>query len=211
MKIANVIFEKELINHTKVDYINYYNEPIIYDTLDKAMPTLYVGWSFMKASNPDNLIIQNADILKKRIISNELYWECNFEEGKASHVKGVDSFVNFAPQLYFTPKYSYINLDPIFFQLKDVQDIMDVLPKNIKASYNFRNEMIYLLCDNNIYGINLNIFEFFKFNIEIIKNSLSLRTIISYDDVDGSIYQSYYKLFPNFSFLKRYLVVILSK
>ena len=48
-------------------------------------------------------------------------------------------------------------------------------------------------------------------DIEIIKNSLSLRTIISYDDVDGSIYQSYYKLFPNFSFLKRYLVVILSK
>jgi len=30
-------------------------------------------------------------------------------------------------------------------------------------------------------------------------------------DFDGETYQSYYKTFPNFEYLKRYLVTILSK
>ena len=84
MKIANIIHEKELVNHTKAEYINYFNEPKVYDELDKSLPTLYVGWSFMKACNPDDPIIQNADILKKKIITNELYWEFSFRESKPS-------------------------------------------------------------------------------------------------------------------------------
>ena len=126
MKIGNIIYEKELVNHTKVEYVNYFNEQKIYNDLDKTIPTLYVGWSFMKACNPNNPIIQNADILKKRIIINELYWEFNFTESKPSHVKGVDKFAGIVPQFYFIPKYKYTNLDPVFFQLKDIDDLMDV-------------------------------------------------------------------------------------
>lgn len=211
MKIANVIYEKELVNHTKAEYVNYFCEPIEYDSLDKTLPTLYVGWSFMKASNPSNLIIQNADILKKKIITNELYWEFSFDESKASHVKGVDTFVGLAPQFYFSPKYTYTNLDPVFFQLNDLQDLMDVVPKNIKASYNFKNEMIYLLCENKIWGINLKMYEFFKFDIQQINTELSLRTETSHYDYEGVDYLRYYKIFPNFDLLRRYLVTILSK
>jgi len=162
MKIANIIHEKELVNHTKAGYINYFNEPKVYDDLDKSLPTLYVGWSFMKACNPDNDIIQNANILKKKIITNELYWEFNFNESKASHVKGVDTFAGLVPQFYFTPKFQYINLDPVFFQLKDLQDFMDVVPKEIDLIYQYKNEMIYLLFEDKIWGINLRMYEFFK-------------------------------------------------
>ena len=211
MKIANIIYEKELINHTKVEYINYYNEPIEYDKLDKTLPTLYVGWSFMKASNPDNEIIQNANILHKKIIGNELYWECSFAESKSSHVKGVESFVSFAPQFYFTPKFTYTNLDPVFFQLRDIDDLMDVVPKKIDASYNFKNEMVYFLFENKIWGINLKMYEFFKFSTEEIISRLMQRTTDSTLDSDGSLYQKHYKILPNFTHLKRYLVVILSK
>jgi len=209
MKIANVVYDKELVNHTVVEYVNYYSEPIEYDKLDKTLPTLYVGWSFMKACNPNNEIFQNADILKKKIITNELYWEFSFEESKASHVKGVDTFAGLAPQFYFTPKYQYINLDPVFFQIVDVQGLMDVVPKNIKASYNFKNEMVYLLYDNKIWGINLKMYEFFKFSILDIITELSLRTTLSHYDYEGTDYQYYYKIFPNFELLKRYLVTIL--
>jgi hypothetical protein len=208
MKIANVIYEKELVNHTRVEYVNYINEPIEYDKLDKTLPTLYVGWSFMKASNPDNLIIKNADILKKKIITDELYWECSFEESKASHVRGVDTFVGLAPQFYFAPKYKYTNLDPVFFQIKDIQDLMDVLPKNIEQLYNFKNEMLYLLNDNKIWGINLKMYEYFRFNINELLAAISERSEKSINDLDGAIYQSYYKIFPNFTHLKRYLVTI---
>lgn len=211
MKIANIIYEKELVNHKKVDYVNYYNEATSYGELDKTLPTLYVGWSFMKSCNPDNEIIQNANILHKKIIGNELYWECSFDESKASHVKGVEWFINSVPQFYFSPKYSYVNLDPVFFQLKDVDDLMDVVPKKINASYNFKNEMIYLLLDNKITGINLKMYEFFKFSNEEIISRLMERTLDSYYDSDGSQYQKYYKILPKFTYLKRYLVTILSK
>ena len=210
MKIGNIIYEKELVNHTKVEYVNYFNEQKIYNDLDKTLPTLYVGWSFMKACNPNNPIIQNADILKKRIITNELYWEFNFTESKPSHVKGVDKFAGLVPQFYFTPKYKYTNLDPVFFQLKDIDDLMDVLPKKIDKLYNYKNEMIYLQKDNNIWGISLSMFSFFNFNIDEIINGLSERIKNNQIklDLDGEIYQSYYKIFPNFEFLKRYIVTI---
>lgn len=211
MKIANIIYEKELVNHTQVVYANYFNEPIEYDKLDKALPTLYVGWSFMKACNPNNEIIQNADILKKKIVTNELYWEFNFEESKASHVKGVESFVNFAPQFYFNPKYNYITLDPVFFQLKDIQDVLDVLPKEIDVTYDFKNEMLYCLKNNKISGIDLKMYTFFKFDISELKKEISIRSAQYLNDMDGQMYLNQYKIFPNFSHLKRYMPVIMTK
>lgn len=208
MKIANIIHEKELVNHNHSDYVNYYNEPISYDRLDKSLPTLYVGWSFMKACNPDNDIIQNADILKKKIISNELYWEFSFQESKPSHVKGVNKFTNIAPEFYFKPKYIYTNLDPVFFQIKDINDLMDVCPRNIDNVYNFKNKMLYILTDNKIWGINLDMYEFFQFNIDDILTRITDRTTSTISDLDGSYYQKYYKIFPNFEHLKRYLITI---
>jgi len=214
MKIGNVIHENELVNHTESDYINYINEPKKYDEVNKSLPTLYVGWNFMKTCNPDNDVIQNADILKKRIVTNELYWEFDFKESKASHVKGVDKFVNHVPEFYFSPKYSYINLDPVFFQIKDVDDLMDVLPKEFLKIYQYRDEMLYILSDNKITGVNLKMYEFFQFDVDNMIRRLTERLMIEdtyFTDPDGETYQSYYKIFPDFERLKRYLVVILSK
>jgi hypothetical protein len=211
MKIANIIYEKELVNHTKVDYVNYYNQQVKYSELDKSLSTLFVGWSFMKACNPDNEIILHADILKKKIITNELYWEFSFDESKASHVKGVESFVNIVPQFYFTPKYQFINLDPVFFQLAELEDLMAVLPKEIDVNYNFKNEMLYVLKENKIWAINLKMYEFFKFKIDEIIEYINCRTAHSLNDMDGQMYLNQYKIFPNFQLLKRYMVVILTK
>ena len=214
MKIANIIHEKELVNHTKVEYVNYINELTPYEDLDTTLPTLYVGWSFMKDSNPVNELIQNADILKKKIVSNELYWECSFEESKASHVKGVDNFVKFVPEFYFMPSFTYINLDPVFFNLSTLQDLMDVVAKEIDSIYQYKDEMIYLLVDNKITGINLKMYEFFQFDVNDITHKLSerLKTGSEYiADLEGNSYLYYYKILPNFTHLKRYLIVILSK
>ncbi len=211
MKIANIVFEKELVNHTKVDYVNYINEPIEYEKLDQSIPTLYVGWVFMKSCNPNNEIIKNANILEHRIISNQLYWECSFEESKPSHIKGVDNFVNLAPQFYFNPKYTYINLDPVFFQITSVDELLDVLPKKINSVYQYKDEMLYILYDNKITGVNLKMYEYFKFSTTDIINRVKGRSEKFIDDLNGDTYISYYKIFPNFSNLKRYLIVILSK
>ncbi len=211
MKIANIVYEKELVNHTQVEYVNYYNEPIEYDKLDKTLPTLYVGWSFMKACNPNYEVIQNADILRKKIITNELYWEFSFEESKASHVKGVEGFVNYVPQFYFQPKYSYINLDPVFFQLKDIRDVLDVLPKEIDVMYNFKDEMLYCLKNDKITGFDLKMYGFFQFDIQKLKEEISKRSNQFINDTDGQMYLNQYKIFPNFTHLKRYMPVVLTK
>jgi len=211
MKLANIIYEKELVNHIKVDYINYYKESIEYDKLDKRLPTLYVGWSFMKASNPNNNIIQNADILKKKIITNELYWECSFEESKSSHVNGIENFINLVPQFYFFSKYEYIIVDPIFSQIKNIQDLLNKIPEKADILYNFKNEMIYLLSENKIFGVDINIYKFFQFNIDEIKDKLLQRTNASIIDLDGDKYIEYYKILPNFTHLKRFLVTLLTK
>lgn len=211
MKVANIIYEKELVNHKKRDYINYYDEAIRYEMVDNDLPTLYVGWKFMKDCNPDNEIIQNADILKKKIITNQLYFEFSFEELKSSHVKGVDTFADKSPEFYFRSKHKYINLDPVFFQLSEVQDVMDVLPKEIDAYYQHKDEMLYLLKNDKITGINLKVYEFFQFNIENLLFRISERTSTAIFDGSGETYQLFYKKFPNFPNLKRYLVVIMSK
>jgi len=211
MKLANIVYEKELINHTQVEYVNYINKPEEYDKLDKTLPTLYVGWSFMKASNPNNEIIQNANILYKKIITNELYWECSFEESKSSHIKGVESFIKNVPQFYFTPRYEYINLDPVFFQIKDVDDLMDILPKKIDYTYNYKNEMLYILTDNKIYGINLFLYNYFKFVIGDLLFRISERTETGFIDEKGISYQQYYRLLPNYERLKRHMIVFLCK
>jgi hypothetical protein len=211
MKIANIIYEKDLVNHTKVDYINYYNEQIEYNSIDKTLPTLYVGWKFMKISNLDNEIIQNANILHNKIIGNELYWEFSYDENKSSHVKGINNFTESAPKFYFSPKYTYVNLDPVFFQIGYIDDLMDVLPNKIKSFYNYKNDIIYILTDNKITGINLKMYEFFRFKPDEIINRISERTTQIYHDLEGETYQKYYKILPNFQQLKRYIITILTK
>lgn len=211
MKIANIVYENELINHSKVEYVNYINNPIEYDNIDKSLPTLYVGWTFMKNCNQCNEIIQNADILSKTIINNELYWEYSFSEIKSAHIKGVENFINLAPSYYFSSRYSYVNIDPVFKKIMNIDEIINLIPNKIDIMYIFRNDMIYLLNGNTIWGIDLVMYNFFQFNNEEIISRLIEKSEKVYNDLDCSIYKSYYKIFPNYLQLKRYIVVLLSK
>lgn len=210
MKIANIIYEEKLVNHTKLDYIDYINEPIKYSELDTSLVTLFVGWRFMKKCNPDSNILQDADILEKKIIKNRLYWEFDFTEKKSDHVGGVERFVNSAPEYYFLNKYKYINVDPIFHKIKNINDLKKIVPDKLDQMYVYKNELLYVLKDNKIYGINLNMFEYMKIDIEEIKNYLSdITASVTYLDVDGDKYGELYKKFPNFKYLKRFMITML--
>lgn len=211
MKIANIIYEGELVNHKQVEFINYHkiNEysSTIFQDVDISLPTLIVGWKFLKETLPD----YDVNILKHKIVENQLYWEFSFDENKSSHVSGVKSFVRYAPEFYFS-KYSYTNIDPIFHQLKDNQDLYDILPQKIDAYYYYKEDIIYFLSDGKISGLNIEIFKFFKFDIQAILNKLDNRTSGAVvHDSDGELHQKYYKIFPDFNRLKRYIVVLLTK
>ena len=213
MKLGNVIYQNNLVDHQQVDYVNYIQKPISFKELNTDIPTLYVGWFNMKEVNPNHELIQHQPILEKKVISNVLYWEFSFKENKAQHVEGVNYFVNNVPFYYFNIRYTYINLDPIMFRISTVQELMDVLPISFDSVYNFKGNMLYILKDNKITGLDLNMYEHFEFDIDELLQSIHKKVPVNniYNDFDGEIYEKHYKTFPNFDDLKRYLVVLLSK
>lgn len=219
MKLGNVIYVGDLVDHKKVEYIDYVSPPVDFTKFDPTLPTLFVGWFFMKQYSNDETI-QQQSILDKKIVTNRFYWEFSFNENKGQHVEGVNYFVNNVPYYYFKPKYGYVNLDPIFFRISTIQDLNDALAKNYDALYNYKGNMLYLLNSekNNqtresIVGIDLNMYEHFEFNIDELLQTIYKKVPVNqiYNDFDGEIYQKHYKIYPNFDELKRYLVVLLSK
>ena len=222
MKLGNIVYVNDLVDHKEVEYINYVKISTINDFVNNGLPTLLVGWFDMK-QNGDELIM-NQSILEKQIISNQLYWEFSFKENKAQHISGVNYFVNNLPYFYFKCNFSYINIDPVFFSINEIKDLDHILAKKYDAIYNYKGEMLYLLTDSVDYGqnirsreklvgIDLDMYEHFDFDMDQLIQYLHKRVPIDqiHNDFEGKIYEEYTKIFPNFDELKRYLVVLLSK
>lgn len=200
MKIANIIHDSELINHHTCEYINYCTEG---DLVNFSLPTLYVGWKRVKD------IFSNLDILNKTITPNLLYWEFSFDEHKSDSISGVNLFIINAPHFYFKPKYECINIDPVFFNHNMIVDVINSLPEKIEVTYNYKDEILYLLSDNKIFILNLSMYDYFNFECEKILEEVYSRTKTLHLDLDGETYQKYKKIFPNYIQLKRYMVHIL--
>ena len=213
-KIGNIVYEENLVNHIKVDYINYFNQNFSSfksSSINKNLPALYVGWSFIKKINNINSNIENLSILEKEIIKDKLYWEFSFNENKSQHIIGIDLFVNNVPYYFFLNKYKYNIIDPIFNSIYNINDLLNCLPKNFQSIYNYKNQIIYLLNKNEIFSIDLLMYKYFGFNLKNIIDLLSNKSNYYFLDFEGNEYMKYYKVFPNFDFLKRCMVVLLSK
>jgi len=202
MYIGNIINQTNLVNHKNVEYINYYSD--IFDSaIDFNLPTLIIGWRYIKESKQ----YENLSILDKIIEKNKLFWEFSFEENKTNHIDGVEMFVLNLPIYHFNFKYRYVLIDPIFNQLKTIDDLIIKLSKKYFKTYNYKNQMLYLLgYDNIINGIDLSNFEFFKFNKIDVTNIVKERSCEYVLDINGEIYQKHYKIFPNYPTLRRYIV-----
>jgi len=201
MKYCNIVFEKELVNHKKLDYVNYYNYLIDYKDIKNNLPTLYVGWLFLKKCG-----LLNVDILKSTIKENKLFWTPSFEENKSSHVNGVSSFIDLAPTIHFTTNYQYIDVDPVMCQLYSNDDILSYIGKYFDKSYQYKSDIIYLLKDNKIFGLNLKMYEFFNFDITQLLTTINIGTSANILDSTGDIYVDYFRKLPYFKYLKRFIV-----
>ncbi len=210
LKIGNIIYRDELVNHTKCEYINCIPDSISTKSIswdEINIPTLMVGWKNIKESGS----FDDLNILKKEYSKNSLYWEFSFKENKAQHVSGVDMFVRNVPYYYFRGQYNYTNLDPIFNNIHNLDDFSNALPSEKFNTFQYKDEMIYILDNHNIYGINMKMYEYFNFDLEELTQIIIDKGLPAKHDITGSIYQKYYKTFPFFEDLKRYLVVFLSK
>lgn len=214
--IGNVCYWEELINHTKVEYINYINlknSENNLNSIDVNVPTLFVGWYSLKKNYPlfKNGNIEDISILNKEYKKNLRFWEFSFNENKSEHINGVNMFIRNAPYYFFRENYQYINIDPIFNNIINIEDIKKHVPINSDFIYNYKDEMIYILKSNIIYGLNLNMYDFFNINKMKLINTIKVKSKNYINDIDGKKYLDSYKIYPNFDELKRYLVVLLSK
>jgi len=204
MKYCNIVFEKELVNHKHSEFVNYFNYSIDYKDIKNNLPTLYVGWLFLKKCG-----LLNVDILKSSIIENKLFWTPSFEENKASHVNGVASFISLAPTLHYTINYNYIDIDPVMCKLYSNDDILACIGNNFDKLYQYKTDIIYLLRDNKIFGLNLKMFEFFNFDTAQLLSSIYSKTSSKTLDNSGDIYVEHFKKLPYFKYLKRFIVCML--
>lgn len=218
--IANIITEKELSNHEKKEWINY----VMYQPhmsgrvrihMNMMLPTLIVGWDLYKREFSNN----NPDILNKNP-NIRLSWEFSMEEKMTEHFKGVENFVKEAPRKYVEIA-PYRNVDPIKDNIQDEPQLIEYLDRYVNLFncniYIYKDEIIYLFDRTRleITGIYLNSYRYFGYNCDRIKYNIIDRVRQNQnnrinDDTDGSIYQSYYKKFPEFDQLKRSIVLFLS-
>jgi hypothetical protein len=210
IQLGNIVYNSELVNHQKVSFVNYIEESIPYNQTPD-LPTLYVGFQFLKDCNSSNPTIKHHPIISKEIIGNRLYFVPSFDENRGNHVMGVFDFIENLPHYYFPVRYRYINLDPVFFQICDLDDLFNLLPRVSIQGYCYKNEMLYLFDGKNIFGIDLLGYKFFDFDIDFILRRAKILSKSFVDDTEGSIFQTYYRIFPDYEYLRRYLTVLLSK
>lgn len=204
-KIANIISKVELTNHKKLDWINYLSSV---DDCNLKLPTLIIGWDYFKTQ----ISFLSANILEKKVKTiTPLWWEFSMEEKMTDHFTGVENFVKIAPR-EFVNIFKYTSIDPIRDKIETVEDLWAKLPAMEFTYYQYKDEIIYVYnkTRGEIYGIYLTAFNYFGLANEIIGNFFANKTISKTIDSDGSIYQSYYKHFPDFDQLKRSMVLFLN-
>jgi len=198
-KMGRIYYNEILVKHDKVSYVEYVQNPTNFNF---QLPTLIVGWNYVKSLNIKN----NLNILDKKI-KDILFWEFSFNEQKNNHINGVNNFAIGAPTLYFEHQYDYMVIDPIFNNIKNEEDLKFYFNSSIKRVYNYNNENLFILTnENKILGFNLLMFRFFKFNIDSILEKID--SSIIFND-NGDFFTNLCKK-HNFMFdLKRYVVTIL--
>ena len=157
----------------------------------------------------------NVTILNKVIIPNDKYWEFSFNENKSQHITGIDMFVHNVPTYYFETRFKYKLIDPIFNKIMVQEQLLGFFGDTIvDGIYIYRNQMMYILKGDTIYGVDLDILDYFEID-EIKSYLITMLTITNpeqlYDDENGDVYAKYNEIFSGYDNLKRYLVVLLSK
>lgn len=201
-KIGNIVHKEPLINHKQLSHVNYYSNHL---EVENKLPTLIIGWNSYKSIVGQMNPTFEVDILNKHIVDMN-YWEFSPSEDIIQYSKGIENFVLKLPE-YYIKTFMYVNLDPFFYNLYTVDELRSYLPSNGHL-YVYKNDMAYYRSGDVIFGIKLSIYDYLGQDVQTIVQTLSANSEKSVID-DGTEYQKYYKMFPEFPLLKRSMVVFL--
>lgn len=170
MNIGNIVSSSVI----KEENFNLFDE---IESIDNSFPTLIIGWDKTKEIFGDKV-----SILHKKI-SNKLYWTFS---GKERRVDFENDLKQFKKTCYndFGSEIPYIYLDPLHDKLKKIKKILKkIYSLEESISYITDKNMLYILGDNIIFGVDLNITEFMSIqNDKIITRIHNLTNSVLIDN-----------------------------
>lgn len=202
IKIGKIVFDEKLHDHKELPYIVYQDLNVLKKD-ETRVPTLIVGWKLANKLFPS----QNLDILEREIKLNKkhkYYWEFTPMEDIVQYTQGLELFVKRLPH-HFIKGFEYQNVDPFFHNMFT----LDQIDKHFSTGgylYVYKNDMAYYRLGDIIQGMKLSVYEYIGIDIPSIISLLVSKSEKHALD-DGTEYQKYYKMFPEFGLLKRSMVV----
>jgi hypothetical protein len=158
MNVANILSNTEL----KV--------PKDFNVVDSAskiidgLPTLIIGFDYVNQNYPD------FDITNIKIHDN-LFWTFKKNEKRDKHEEDLYWFISYS-YANMIKNVSYVFVDPIQYSSKNMRKIIRKIlsTKNIVSFID--KQMIYLSCDEIIFGVDLNLIRYIGLDENKIKSKI---------------------------------------
>jgi hypothetical protein len=171
MHIANIV------TNSNITVDKYFNISNSLDNIIQDLPTLIIGWDIVKTINPD------VDFIDKKL-SDNIFWTFKKSERRDIYQEDLYNFIT----------YSFIDL--ITLTDSEIKESFNNIKKCKKSATYQYNDMIYVYCDNTIYGIDLKLVKYLDYDVKktiekIKKNSFVFlsgdQILIEYKDIIESL------------------------
>jgi hypothetical protein len=153
------------------------------DLINNDLPILIIGWDLVKEMYGNKVSILHKSINLKT------YWTFNSKERKADFETDIESFKEFCYNS-FGDNIPYVYLDILYgkknVNKKIIKKILTLVKPYVYVS---DNNMVYIFGDNIIFGIDLNILDYFDG-----KKEKTLRVINNLNSavlIDSEIFNKY--------------------
>ena len=153
------------------------------DLINNDLPILIIGWDLVKEMYGNKVSILHKSINLKT------YWTFNSKERKADFETDIESFKEFCYNS-FGDNIPYVYLDILYgkknVNKKIIKKILTLVKPYVYVS---DNNMVYIFGDNIIFGIDLNILDYFDG-----KKEKTLRVINNLNSavlIDSEIFNNY--------------------
>ena len=170
MKIGNIV------STTNINVSEDFNVVQSLDDIIQVLPTLIIGWDYVKKNYP------NYDIIDRKL-SDNLFWTFKKTERRDFHEEDIYNFV-LNTYAGIVKNITYHFVDPFMLTRKSIIKILTKL-KSTKTIAYCHDDMCYIYFDNIILGFNLSFLEFIGLNREkIIKRIIEKTSIfLSKDNI----------------------------
>lgn len=152
MYIANIV------TNSNITVDKYFNISNSLDNIIQDLPTLIIGWDIVKTINPD------VDFIDKKL-SDNIFWTFKKSERRDIYQEDLYNFITYCyKNLIKDIDYSFIDL--ITLTDSEIKESFNNIKKCKKSATYQYNDMIYVYCDNTIYGIDLKLVKYLDYDVK---------------------------------------------